>query len=104
MPAILLPLLFAAQVLLGLATYVAKFSWPDWLGAYHFAAAYVIQEKSLTQSLITTAHVANGSLILFLSVFLAMRSTRGFFQTAKAGTNGRGFDTILRASSARCAA
>jgi len=71
-----LSLLVATQLALGLATYVAKYSWPAWLGEYQFAAAYVVQEKSLVQSLITTAHVANGSLILFVSTLLAMRVTR----------------------------
>jgi cytochrome c oxidase assembly protein subunit 15 len=74
----LVPLLVLAQIVLGLATYVAKYSWPSWMGDYQFAAAYVVQEKSLAQSLITTAHVALGSLILFTSVSFAMRSTRIF--------------------------
>src|SRR4030095_15848223 len=79
LPTILLPLLVGVQIFLGLATYVAKYSWPAWLGQYQFAAAYVVQERSLAQSLITTAHVANGSLILFVSVLLAMRAVRVFF-------------------------
>jgi hypothetical protein len=61
---------------------VAKYSWPAWLGEYQFAASFVVQEKSLSQSLITTAHVANGSLILFTSVLLAMRASRRFFSGA----------------------
>jgi len=80
-PGLLLPILLAAQVGLGLATYVAKYSWPAWMGDYQFAANYVIQEKSLVQSLITTAHVANGSLILFVSVLLAVRTTLAFSAT-----------------------
>jgi hypothetical protein len=54
------------------------------MGDYQFAAAWVVQEKSLVQSLITTGHVALGSLILFVSVFLAMRSTRIFGARATA--------------------
>jgi len=77
----LLPLLLVVQIALGIATYVAKYSWPAWLGEYQFAATYVIEEKSLSQSLITTAHVANGSLILFVAVLLAARSTRTFCAT-----------------------
>lgn len=77
-----LPLLVAAQIVLGLATYVAKYSWPAFLGDYQFAAAYVVQEKSLGQSLITTAHVAGGSLLLFASTVLATRSSRCFFPVA----------------------
>lgn len=73
------------QIALGIGTYVAKYSWPAWLGEYQFAAAFVVQEKSLSQSLITTAHVANGSLILFVSVLLAMRTSRCFFGLSGAG-------------------
>jgi cytochrome c oxidase assembly protein subunit 15 len=72
-------LLVALQVALGAATYVVKFSWPAWMEGYSFAAGYVIQERSLGQSLIITAHVANGSLILFAAVFAAMRAARIFF-------------------------
>jgi cytochrome c oxidase assembly protein subunit 15 len=79
LPAWLIPALVLAQVVLGAGTYVAKYGFPAWLGDYTFAAGYVIQEKSLLQSLVTTAHVANGSLILFVSVVLALRSARLFF-------------------------
>jgi cytochrome c oxidase assembly protein subunit 15 len=78
LPGMLLPLLVAIQLLLGAGTYVTKYSWPGWLGGYQFAAAYVVQERSLTQSLLTTAHVAGGSLILFVSVVLAVRCVRSF--------------------------
>lgn len=74
-PAMLLAALVAGQLALGAATYVAKYSWPAWFGDYAFAASYVVQEKSLTQSLITTAHVATGSLILFVAMLLAVRAT-----------------------------
>jgi len=102
LPGVALSLLIAAQVLLGIATYVAKYSWPAWLGEYQFAAAYVVQEKSLTQSLITTAHVANGSLFLFLSVLLAARASRCFFEFSRAGLQparvGGKFPAPLRTS------
>jgi cytochrome c oxidase assembly protein subunit 15 len=74
--------LVALQIVLGIGTYVAKYSWPAWLGNYQFAAAHVVVEKSLEQSLLTTAHVANGSLILFVATWLAMRSSRCFFSGA----------------------
>ena len=72
----LLLLLVVLQILLGGATYVAKYAFPAWLSDYSFAASFVVQEKGLAQSLITTAHVANGSLILFVAVVAAMRATR----------------------------
>jgi heme a synthase len=78
-PAGALCLLIALQIALGVGTYVAKYSWPAWLGEFQFAAAHVVREKSLLQSLITTAHVATGSLILFVATALAMRTARVFF-------------------------
>lgn len=104
LPALLLPLLIAGQLLLGAATYVTKYSWPDWLGDYQFAAAYVVQEKSLLQSLIATAHVAMGSLILFVAVFLAGRATRVFQTTASTAQVNRRDDASAPPSLARCAA
>jgi heme A synthase len=77
-PGLLAATLVLVQLLLGAATYVAKYAFPAWLDNYAFAANFVVQEKSLTQSLITTAHVANGSLTLFVFVVLAARSTRLF--------------------------
>jgi cytochrome c oxidase assembly protein subunit 15 len=70
--------LMGLQIALGLATYIAKYAFPAWLGEYAFAASYVVEEKSLYQSIVTTAHVANGSLILFIATVLAVRSTRLF--------------------------
>jgi cytochrome c oxidase assembly protein subunit 15 len=74
--------LIVGQMVLGLGTYVAKYAFPAWLGDYAFAAGYVVEEKSLFQSLVTTAHVANGSLILFVATVLAVRSTRLFCREA----------------------
>ncbi len=99
-PGLLLPLLVCVQIGLGLATYVAKYSWPAWIGEYAFAASFVVQEKGLGQSLITTAHVAGGSLILFTAVVLAARSVR----ISKAATSGRGLvQTGKMASTAQTA-
>jgi heme a synthase len=75
-PSLILPLLLAGQIGLGVATYVVKYSWPAWFAELPFAAGYVVQEKSLLQSLTITAHVATGSLILFVAVLLATRVTR----------------------------
>jgi heme a synthase len=78
----LVPFLVLAQIFLGVATYIVKYAFPAWLGDFALAANYVVHEKSLAQSIITTAHVANGSLILFVAVALALGSTRLFFRGA----------------------
>jgi hypothetical protein len=54
------------------------------MGDYQFAASYVVQEKSFGQAITTTAHVANGSLILFVSVLAATRATHLFGTNAVA--------------------
>jgi len=89
-----LVLLLAVQIGLGVGTYVCKYSWPGWLTDYGFAAGHVVEERSLTQALVTTAHVANGSLILFVAVLLAARATR-FFRA------GAGSPWKMRAVSSR---
>jgi cytochrome c oxidase assembly protein subunit 15 len=81
-PGVAIATLVLIQLLLGVATYAVKYAFPAWLGDFGFAASFVVQEKSLTQSLITTAHVANGSLILFIAAILAIRSTRLFSRGA----------------------
>jgi hypothetical protein len=103
MPGLALYLMIAVQIALGVATYIAKYSWPSWFGDFPFAAAFVVQERSLAQSLITTAHVANGSLILFAAVVLALRSTRLFFPAASLSLNSQ-WRTRMSAPHARAAA
>jgi hypothetical protein len=75
-PRCTLVILVLVQLALGGATYVAKYAFPAWATGYSFAASYIVHERSLFQSLVTTAHVANGSLILFAAVALAMRTSR----------------------------
>lgn len=77
--AALLLALVLVQVALGAGTYVVKFAWPAWLGDWPYAAGFVVEEKSLAQALVTTAHVANGSLILFASALAAARLRNPFF-------------------------
>jgi heme a synthase len=71
-----LSLLVVVQVSLGLATYVVKYSWPAWMDRFGFAASYVVQEKSFEQSLIVTAHVVCGSMILALLTTMLLRAAR----------------------------
>ncbi|MFM7071803.1 MAG: COX15/CtaA family protein [Planctomycetota bacterium] len=68
--------LISAQILLGIGTWIVKYGWPTWLGEWDFSAGVVVQTNSLWQGLVTTAHVANGSLILAVAVSLATWSLR----------------------------
>ena len=79
-------LLLIAQISLGAATWIAKYSWPAWVGSFDFAAGFIVQEKSLSQSLIVTGHVANGSLILATIVVQAWCLSRRFFRFGVAAT------------------
>ncbi|MCH2124643.1 MAG: COX15/CtaA family protein [Pirellulaceae bacterium] len=69
-----LALLLCLQMMLGGATWVVKYSWPTWLADFQFAASYTVTAQSLPQSLIVTAHVALGSLILATALMLFVRS------------------------------
>lgn len=84
----LLCLLVATQLVLGGSTYVVKYAFPAWLQGFQVAAAFVVQEKSLTQSLVTTAHVAMGSLILFVATRQAMIATGSWRLAAGRGASG----------------
>ncbi len=68
--------LVCMQIGLGCGTWVLNYSWPAVFGRYQFAARHVSLEGSMGQTLITTAHVAVGSLILCLSLQSAIRGFR----------------------------
>ena len=75
-PTSLLALLISLQLTLGMATWVVKYAWPAQLTVFNFAAGYTVTANSLTQSLVVTAHVATGSLILATAAVLAVRVAR----------------------------
>jgi cytochrome c oxidase assembly protein subunit 15 len=75
-PTSLLAALIGVQLLLGMGTWVVKYAWPAQLTAFNFAAGYTVTANSLMQSLVVTAHVATGSLILATSAVLAVRIAR----------------------------
>ncbi|MCA9189225.1 MAG: COX15/CtaA family protein [Pirellulaceae bacterium] len=74
--ALSLMFLVLLQVGLGLATWVLKYYWPAWAEGAWFARPFTIVNESMPQSLVVTGHVATGSLILAMSVKLALRSWR----------------------------
>jgi len=56
--------LVGVQILLGLGTWVVNYGWPELLKFVPGASGFLLRSKGLTDSLIVTAHVATGSLIL----------------------------------------
>jgi cytochrome c oxidase assembly protein subunit 15 len=73
-PAMVLAALMGIQLLLGMATWVVKYAFPAQLAGFDFAAGYTISASSMLQSLVVTAHVATGSLVLATSALLATRA------------------------------
>lgn len=70
--------LIVLQVALGLMTYIVKYSYPEWMGSFQFAAQHVNYEKSALQAILATGHVANGSLILATAVVLSLQASRNW--------------------------
>jgi cytochrome c oxidase assembly protein subunit 15 len=68
--------LVALQITLGASTWIFKYGWPDWFSGFAWAQRHVNVTESLPQVLITTAHVATGSLILATALVVALRSAR----------------------------
>jgi cytochrome c oxidase assembly protein subunit 15 len=75
-PARFLAALVLVQLALGCGAWVVNYGWPAWFSQYRWAAGYVVGDKSAMQALVTTAHVAVGSLILATSLVIALRSWR----------------------------
>ncbi len=73
LPALVLSALVGVQLILGMSTWVMKYSFPAQLAAFDFAAGYTVIANGLLASLVTTAHVAVGSLIVAISTVLAVR-------------------------------
>src|SRR5690606_503056 len=75
-PALSLGVLVLVQLALGVATWVSKYGWPGALGEQTWAARAATVAGGMTSSMIVTAHVAVGSLILVIAVTLAVRACR----------------------------
>jgi cytochrome c oxidase assembly protein subunit 15 len=74
----LLAVLFLLQLVLGAATWVTNFGWPRWFTDYLLAAEYTIVAEGFWQVIVTTAHVATGSLNLAAAVTLVLWLGRPF--------------------------
>ena len=77
-PAFWLVVALVGQLLLGLGTWIVNYGWPALLGEFAWSAGFTVQAYGTGQVLITTAHVALGSLLLVNSVILALRAWRGW--------------------------
>lgn len=75
-PTLVLIGLVAIQILLGIATWVVNYGWPTILQWVPGSSDYIVQSKGFAESIIVTAHVATGSLILAVSTLAVLRVAR----------------------------
>ncbi|MGV3485332.1 MAG: COX15/CtaA family protein [Planctomycetaceae bacterium] len=79
-PGWLLVGLVGLQIAMGLGTWVVNYGWPRFAQVGPTSAGYVVKSKAFTESIITTAHVATGSLILAVGALLWLRIGRTRFR------------------------
>jgi cytochrome c oxidase assembly protein subunit 15 len=72
--AVFLGSLLLVQLALGLGTWIVNYGFPQWVNAVVTTPNFVIRSTSLPQVLITTSHVAVGSLIVVTSLVLTLRT------------------------------
>ncbi len=64
--------LLAAQITLGLGTWVVNYNFPRWFQDWVMVIPYTVVQGGLLQALVTTAHTATGSLLLAVATAYAL--------------------------------
>jgi cytochrome c oxidase assembly protein subunit 15 len=75
-PAFALAAVVTLQLVLGAGTWIVQYGWPVWFAGMPWAQGHINTSESLPQVLITTSHVATGSLILAVALLTAVRAAR----------------------------
>jgi cytochrome c oxidase assembly protein subunit 15 len=75
-PALGLTAGISLQFCLGIATWVVNYGWPVWFRGYSWSENHVVAAGGLEQSMVTTAHVAIGSMIIATATLLTLRTWR----------------------------
>ena len=88
LPTMLLGGLIVAQLLLGTLTWIENYGFPAWTERWHWAAAHTVAAHSQFQSLVTTAHVAVGSLIVATALVVRALEAGRLAQGSRAGPRG----------------
>lgn len=65
-----------AQIVLGMATWVLRYGWPQWLGEHAWNSGHTIVQESTGQAIAATAHVALGSVVVLNCWIIALRAFR----------------------------
>lgn len=76
LPAFALVVLVVGQLVLGGGTWLLKYHWPFGTDQADWAAGLTLEAHGLLQSLVVTGHVATGSLIIAVSLLVAVRVAR----------------------------
>ena len=74
--------LVGLQIALGIGTWVVNYGWPSFMSWVPGSDAFLVRAKGFMDSIIVTAHVATGSLILAVSAMLWVRLWRSRWQAA----------------------
>ncbi len=80
-PASLLAAIVLAQIALGISTWIVNYALP-WSELNDSLAAYTILSKGYWESMIVTAHMATGSLLISLATVVTLRAWRAAKQGA----------------------
>jgi cytochrome c oxidase assembly protein subunit 15 len=80
LPAQLLSVIVLVQIALGITTWIVNYALP-WQELTETLAKYAILAKGYWESLIVTAHMATGSLIIAIGTVLALRAWRSRIAT-----------------------
>ena len=72
-PAAWLVGLVTVQILLGTGTWIVNYGWPSILGWVPGSTGFLLRAKGFVDSIIVTAHVATGALILGVSALMLVR-------------------------------
>jgi len=84
LPASILAALLAVQLMFGVATWIWKYGIPfEFMQDWQPFAGWVNTAGSMSESLIITAHVATGSLILVTALLISLRSVRFSYLSAR---------------------
>ena len=75
-PSVLLIGLVGVQIALGVGTWVVNYGWPAFLQFVPGSTGFLVRAKGFADSIIVTAHVATGSLILAIATLVLVRAIR----------------------------
>jgi cytochrome c oxidase assembly protein subunit 15 len=83
-PAVALLGFITVQLLLGVSTWVVNYGFPQFAARWSLTPAVALEAQSFAQLVITTAHVAVGSLIVAVSTTLALHARVALLQPCSA--------------------